>query len=65
MNWIKELTKQDGFGTISIDNTEKDHINIWFDEKKDSNVVMVKRENIPMLIDELNRCYTIGKEELK
>lgn len=48
-----KITFPNGFGTLSIDNTEKHHINIWFDEKDESNVVMIPRNKIPILITSL------------
>lgn len=51
--FIKKITFPNGFGTLSIDNTEKHHINIWFDEKDESNVVMIPRNKIPILITSL------------
>ena len=64
MSWLKHITDQNGYGEIQIDNTEKDIVSIWFNEPNDSNVVMIKRENIQLVIDELKRCQEVGKEPL-
>jgi hypothetical protein len=64
MSWLKHITDQNGYGSIETDNTEKDIVSIWFNEPEESNVVMVKRENLPLLISELQRCLEVGKEPL-
>lgn len=47
------IKQNKGFGDIEIDDREKDCILIWFLEKNDSNVVIVQREYIQELIQQL------------
>jgi len=53
----KELKlKQPNTSNILIDNTERDVIIIWFEEKDDPQCCHVERENIQALIDMLEKC---------
>lgn len=47
-----------GLTTVEIDNIEKDRILIWMveEDNEDSEVVILKRENLQMFIDALNDC---------
>lgn len=46
---------QTGYGNIEIDNTEKDIVQIWYNEKEESNLVQVRRENLKLLISILEK----------
>lgn len=61
---MAQKIKQKGYGNIEIDNTEKDILQVWYFEKNESNVVQVRRENIPLLIHLLTDCVEKGHEKV-
>jgi hypothetical protein len=68
-NYLKDWTRlivdqSNNFGELRIDNTEKDCVLLIFNEKDESNCVFIKRENIQLVIDQLERCKKEGKEKI-
>lgn len=55
------MIKQKNYGTIEIDNREKDIIEIWCNQRVSCNVVQVERKNINRLIKQLQKTLTHGK----
>lgn len=49
------MIKQKKYGTIEIDNREKDIVQIWCFQRCSSNVVQVERKNIKKLISKLQK----------
>lgn len=58
------IIKQNHYGLIDIDNTEKDIVQIWMTEvnprnlRTESNVIQLERNNISTLIGLLSKCIT-------
>lgn len=46
---------QKEYGKIEIDNSEKDCIQIWMEEKEDNQLILVERDNVQNLIDALKQ----------
>jgi hypothetical protein len=53
--------KQHSYGTLEIDNTEKDHVQVWCDEGTDPQVIHIERKNLQQFIVALMNTCIEGK----
>lgn len=49
------MIKQKHYGTIEIDNREKDIVQIWCNQSQTGNVVQLERKNVKQLIKLLEK----------
>ena len=60
--------KQKHYSTLEICTDENDIVEIWMNEKEESNVIQIERKNLQMLIDilkkEENKCRRTTKKSL-
>ena len=53
--------KQKSYGTLEIDNTGKDHVQVWCNEGTDPQVIHIERVNLQQLIVALMNTCIEGK----